>query len=136
MSDLTSVDRKVYRNLTLPQLIGYRLPLSGILSILHRISGALLFLFLPFLLYLFRKSLTSELSFMVFRSVVSHWYIKVVLLALVWAFLHHFIAGVRYLVMDLHYGLDKDTARRTSIVVFAISLPLALIVALKLFGVF
>jgi succinate dehydrogenase / fumarate reductase cytochrome b subunit len=136
MSDLTSVDRKIYRNLTLSQLIGYRLPAAGVLSILHRISGALLFLFLPFLLYLFRKSLTSELSFTVFRSVVSHWYVKVVLLVLAWAFLHHFVAGVRYLVMDLHYGLDKETARNTSFVVFAISLILALIVALKLFGAF
>jgi succinate dehydrogenase / fumarate reductase cytochrome b subunit len=136
MSELPSVDRKVYRNLTLPQLIGYRLPVAGILSILHRISGALLFLLLPFLLYLFRKSLTSEISFAVFRSVVAHWYIKVVVLVLAWAFLHHFVAGIRYLVMDLHVGLDKHTARNTSFVVFAISLPLTLIVALKLFGAF
>jgi succinate dehydrogenase / fumarate reductase cytochrome b subunit len=136
MSELTQTDRKVYRNLSLTLLMKYRLPLAGILSILHRISGAVLFLFLPFLLYLFRKSLTSEISFSVFRHVVSLWPVKIILLGLIWAFLHHLIAGVRYLIMDLHAGLDKDVARKTSILVFAISLPLALICGLKLFGAF
>jgi succinate dehydrogenase / fumarate reductase cytochrome b subunit len=136
MSELTQVDRKVYRNLSLSQLLIYRLPLAGKLSILHRISGAALFLFLPFLLYLFRKSLTSEISFHLFRNIVGLWYVKIVILGLTWAFLHHLIAGVRYLVMDLHVGLDKDVAFKSSIVVFAISLPLTLLVALKLFGAF
>ena len=134
MSELT--DRKVYRNLSLSQLIAYRLPLAGWLSILHRISGAALFLLLPFVLYLFRKSLSSEISFHLFRNVVSLWYVKVVILGLTWAFLHHLIAGVRYLIMDLHIGLDKDVARKSSIVVFAISLPVTLVIALKLFGAF
>jgi succinate dehydrogenase / fumarate reductase cytochrome b subunit len=134
MSELT--DRKVYRNLSLSLLFKYRLPLAGILSILHRISGAALFLFLPFLLYLFRKSLASEISFRLFSNVVSLWYVKILIVGLSWAFLHHLIAGVRYLIMDLHVGLDKDVARKSSVLVFAISLPVTLVIALKLFGAF
>jgi succinate dehydrogenase / fumarate reductase cytochrome b subunit len=129
--------RPQYRNIAPRQLANYRLPLAGIVSILHRASGALLFLVgLPFVLYLFEQSLTSELSFQVFRAVVGHWFAKLALLALIWAYLHHFCAGIRYLFLDVHVGVDKAAAKTTASVVLAVSLALTAVVGLKLFGAF
>ncbi|MFZ6779546.1 succinate dehydrogenase, cytochrome b556 subunit [Undibacterium sp. Ji83W] len=115
---------------------GYRLPLAGFVSILHRASGMLMFLLLPFILYLLDKSLTSEATFAELQVLTSGVFVKLVILALSWAYLHHFCAGVRHLLMDLHYGLDKDTARQSAVGVLVTSLVLAALIALKLFGVF
>ncbi len=129
--------RPEFRNIHVTQLAQYRLPLAGIVSILHRVSGALLFLVgLPFVLYLFQQSLTSEISFESYRAIVSHWFAKLVLLALVWAYLHHFCAGIRYLVMDVHLALEKGQAKTSAAIVAAVSLVLTFVVALKLFGAF
>lgn len=114
----------------------YRLPLPAYVSIFHRISGALMFFLLPFVLYLLEQSLTSEISFEYFKGLTSHWFAKLVILALAWAYLHHFCAGFRHMQLDWHVGLDKATARKTSFAVFAVSLTLTLLVALKLFGAF
>ena len=115
---------------------GYRLPLAGFVSILHRISGMLMFLLLPFLLYLLDHSLASEQLLMTLQVFASHFLVKLIILALVWAYLHHFCAGVRHLFMDFHFGLEKNSARQSAIGVLAVSLTLTLLVALKLFGVF
>ena len=136
MSEATSKTRKRFTNIHIAQIIHYRLPLAGLVSILHRVSGALMFLLLPFILYLFEQSITSEISFAYFQGLVSGWFVKLVILALSWAYLHHFCAGVRHLVMDAHIGLSKEGARQSATAVFAVSVPLALLVALKLFGVF
>jgi succinate dehydrogenase / fumarate reductase, cytochrome b subunit len=136
MSDLTSIDRKIYRNIGITDLGHYRLPAAGVVSILHRISGAGMFLFLPFLLYLFKKSVTSEISFSVFRLFMSHWYIKLIMLGLIWAFLHHLIAGVRHLFMDAHHLLEKDSGRNSALAVLGSSILISAIAGLKLFGAF
>ena len=136
MSEATSKTRKRFTKLHIAQIIHYRLPLAGLVSILHRVSGALMFLLLPFILYLFEQSITSEISFAYLQGLVSGWFVKLVILALSWAYLHHFCAGVRHLVMDAHIGLSKEGARQSATAVFAVSVPLALLVALKLFGVF
>ena len=136
MSDLNRPPRPVYRNININQIVGYRLPLSGIISILHRVSGALLFLALPYLLSLLDKSLTSEKSFDLFKGVVSHWYVKLVLLVLLWSYLHHFCAGIRHLAMDMHVGVDKDSGRQTAAAVFVVSLLLWLAIGLKMIGAF
>ena len=129
--------RPVFRNIHITQIARYRLPLAGFVSILHRISGALMFLLgLPFVLYLFQQSITSELSFEHYRAIVSHWFAKLVLLALIWAYLHHFCAGLRHLLLDLDIGVDKDSGRVSATIVLAVSLTLTLILALKLFGLF
>ena len=129
--------RPEFRNLHLSQIATYRMPLSAIVSILQRISGALMFLIgLPFLLYLLQQSLLSEISFEHYRSIVSHWFAKLVLLALAWAYLHHLCAGIRYLFLDLDIGVDKPTSRTSAAVVLAASLTLTLLVALKIFGAF
>lgn len=136
MSDLTKDDRPGYRNIHISQIVHYRLPAAGLISILHRISGAGLFLFLPFLLYLFHQSLTSELSFAALQGLTKTWYVRIILVGLSWAYLHHFCAGIRHLLMDVHVGLKKEQGRQSALAVFGVSLPLALLVALKLFGAF
>jgi succinate dehydrogenase / fumarate reductase cytochrome b subunit len=127
--------RPQFRNIHVTQIVQYKLPPSGWVSILHRISGAALFLCLPLLLWLFDLSLMSELSFGRLKEVAAHWLVKLVLLGLIWAFLHHFIAGIRYLLLDIGIGLNKTSARKSAIAVLAISLPLTLLAALPLFGV-
>ena len=104
-----------------------RMPLAAKVSILHRVSGAGLFLFLPVLLWLFSASLTSAETFATFRSVFASLPAKVVLAGLLWAFVHHFCAGIRFLLLDLHVGIEKEAARKSAAVVFAVSIPLALI---------
>lgn len=133
---LAKGNRPQFRNIHVTQILGYRLPPAGMVSILHRISGAALFLFLPLLLWLFDQSLISELSFARLRDFAGNWLVKIVLLGLIWAFLHHLVAGIRYLVLDLHIGVDKGAARSSAISVFAISIPLAVLAGLRLFGVF
>jgi succinate dehydrogenase / fumarate reductase, cytochrome b subunit len=136
MSDTARAARPEYRNIHIAQIVGYRLPPAGIASILHRISGSLLFLLLPFVLYLFDKSLTSEMSFVSFKSVTSHWFTKLVLLALIWAYLLHFCAGIRHLFMDLHLGLEKGSGNSSALAVFVVSTVLWIAFALKTYGVF
>jgi succinate dehydrogenase / fumarate reductase cytochrome b subunit len=133
---VASKARPQIRNIHVTQILQYKLPPPGMVSILHRVSGAVLFLALPLILWLFDLSLMSELSFARLAEVGSHWFIKLVLLVLIWAFLHHLIAGIRYLLLDLHLGVEKSAARTSALAVFWISLPLTLLVALKLFGVF
>jgi succinate dehydrogenase / fumarate reductase cytochrome b subunit len=136
MSETVKKERRVYGPMTFAQAVTYRMPPSAIVSILHRISGGLIFLLLPFILYLLDKSLTSEISFEYFKGFTSHWFVKLVILALSWAYFHHFCAGIRHLFLDLHMGMDKASGRKTAVSVLVISLLLTLLVALKLFGVF
>ena len=129
-------DRPQFRNIGITQIVRYRMPLSAIVSILHRISGLLIFLFLPFVLYLLEKSITSEISFEHFKGILSHWTAKLLVLALAWAYLHHFCAGIRHLFQDAHIGLSKVATRTSALVILAISLLLTVLVAAKLFGAF
>jgi len=138
MAEAVKKPRPEYRNIGLGQILtAYRLPLAGRVSILHRVSGALLFLFLPFLLYLFSQSLTSELSFEVFKDFLSNIVVKLITLVLAWAFLFHFCAGIRHLVMDTnHDAVSKEGGKRTSVIVLVVSSVLTIAFALKLFGAF
>ena len=136
MSEAAKKVRPQYSNIHITQLVHYRLPAAGIVSILHRISGALMFLLLPFTLYLLERSLISETTYDTMRGFASQWFIKLVILALAWAYLHHFLAGIRHLFMDTHHLLSKDGSRNSAVSVLALSLFLTLLVALKLFGVF
>lgn len=130
--------RPEFRNIGIGDItMSYRLPLAAKVSILHRVSGAALFLFLPFLLYLFSQSLTSELSFEVFKGFLSNIIVKIITLALAWAFLFHFCAGIRHLVMDTnHDAVSKEGGKRTSVIVLVVSSVLTIAFALKLFGAF
>lgn len=105
-------------------LFEIRLPLPGWVSILHRVSGLLLFLATVWLLYMLDRSLASEAGFEAMRRYAGLWPVKLSLLVLVWAYCHHFCAGIRFLFLDLDKGADLATARRTSLVVFVASLAL------------
>ncbi|CAG4898791.1 succinate dehydrogenase, cytochrome b556 subunit [Paraburkholderia gardini] len=137
MAEAVKKPRPEFRNIGIGQILtAYRLPLAGRVSILHRLSGGLLFVFLPFLLYLFDQSLTSELSFEVFKGFLSNIIVKLITLVLAWAFLFHFCAGIRHLVMDMHYAVSKEGGKQTSIVVLVVSSLLTIVFAAKLFGAF
>lgn len=121
--------------LSLPALLfEIRLPLPGRLSILHRISGALLFFpFAAWLLYLLDVSLRSEADF---NRIREHYLqlpvVKAAILLFVWAFAHHFFAGIRYLLLDLDRGVDLRPARISAGIVIALGLLVTLIVGVKL----
>ncbi|CAB3810208.1 Succinate dehydrogenase cytochrome b556 subunit [Paraburkholderia ultramafica] len=138
MAEAVKKPRPEFRNIGIGQILtAYRLPLAGRVSILHRVSGGLLFVFLPFLLYLFDQSLTSELSFEVFKGFLSNIVVKLITLVLAWAFLFHFCAGVRHLVMDTnHNAVTKEKGKQTSIIVLVVSSLLTIAFAAKLFGAF
>ena len=104
-----------------------RLPLPGKVSILHRVSGVGLFLFLPVLLWVFSVSLTSADTFAVLKALSTSLPAKVVFAGLIWAFAHHFCAGIRFLLLDLHVGIEKEAARKSAAIVVAVSIPLTLI---------
>ena len=127
--------RPEFKNIHVTQILRYRLPAGGFASFLHRFSGALMFLALPLLLWLFDLSLISELSYGRLAAVFSGWLVKLVLLGLCWALLHHLVTGIRHLLLDLHIGIEKEAAARSAVLVYLISLPLTALAGLKLFGV-
>ncbi|SER68476.1 succinate dehydrogenase, cytochrome b556 subunit [Giesbergeria anulus] len=137
--------RPEFRNINaITDLPSYRLPAAGIVSILHRISGVIMFLLLPFILWMFDMSVSSEISFAGFTSAFSAglgfvpgWFIKLVTLALIWAYLHHFCAGVRHLRMDMnHDSVTKESGKSSAVVTLTISVALTLILGAKLFGLY
>ena len=105
-----------------------RLPVPGIVSILHRISGVALFFSLPLFIYLLSGSLCSGADFDTYRAVVSHPLMKLVLIGLLWAFLHHLCAGIRFLLLDVHKGLELETARATAKATLVVSIALTLLI--------
>jgi succinate dehydrogenase / fumarate reductase, cytochrome b subunit len=137
--------RPQFRNINVfTDLPGYRLPAAGIVSILHRISGFLMFLLLPFIVWMFDKSVSSEISFAKFTRFfaqgaggVPGWFYKLVALALIWAYLHHFIAGLRHVWMDMsHAATSKEFGKSSAVVTLALSLGLTVILGAKLFGLY
>ena len=135
--------RPVHRNIHVSQIIAYRLPPAGVVSILHRISGAMMFLLLPFVIWLFDTSVTSEISYERFTSAfiagigfAPGWFIKLVVLALIWGYLHHFIAGVRHLWMDATHSVTKEQGHSSAVITLILSVLLTLALGAKLFGLY
>jgi succinate dehydrogenase / fumarate reductase cytochrome b subunit len=114
--------RPVWFNLNL-----LNLPLPARVSILHRVSGALLFVLAFWLLYLLEGSLASAERYEAVRQIVANPLAKLLLLVVLWAFLHHFFAGIRYLLLDLHVGIQREKAKSSSIAVFVVSLALTVL---------
>jgi succinate dehydrogenase / fumarate reductase cytochrome b subunit len=109
-----------------------KLPLPGIVSILHRFSGLLLFMSLPFLLLMLQYSLTSIETYTQLVEVLGNPIVKIILIGLLWALLHHFCAGLRYLAVDFHMVRNLAQARNSSKVVMAVSLALTVLLGVKL----
>jgi len=113
-------------------LMQIRLPMPALISIMHRVSGAILFLALPLLLWLFQSTLESQASFAALQSVAGNPLMKIVLLGLLWGYLHHLLAGFRHLFLDLHIGVELETARLTSMIVLVAGIALTLAVGVAL----
>jgi succinate dehydrogenase / fumarate reductase cytochrome b subunit len=147
MSELISpvrAKRPEFRNINaLTDLPTYRLPPAGWVSILHRVSGAIMFLLMPFIIWMFDTSVSSEVSFAKFSGVfnlgvgfIPGWFMKLVALALIWSYLHHFIAGVRHLWMDMTHAVSKEFGKSSALVTLFLSLCLTIILGAKLFGIY
>lgn len=137
--------RREFRNINaFTDLPTYRLPPAGIVSILHRVSGVLMFVLMPFIIWMFDTSLSSEISFAKFKAVFNNgfsfvpgFFVKLVALALIWAYLHHFLAGLRHLWMDVsHSAVTKEFGKTSALTVLALSLLLTVVLGLKLFGAY
>ena len=121
----------------------YRLPLAAWVSILHRVSGGLMFVLLPFVIWPFDVSVTSEITYERFTSAFSAgigfvpgWFVKLTTLGLIWAYLHHFIAGVRHLWMDMTHSVTKAHGKNSAVVTLVLSLTLTAALGAKLFGLY
>ena len=136
--------RPEFRNINaITDLPTYRLPPAGWVSILHRVSGAIMFVLMPFIIWMFDTSISSEISFAKFSSAftlglgfVPGWFMKLVALALIWAYLHHFIAGLRHLYMDINHAVSKEFGKSSALVILGLGSLLTLVLALKLFGAY
>ena len=127
-------------NMRLIDALGYRLPLAGIVSILHRASGLVMFVLLPFIIWMFDTSVTSEVTYSQFTSAFTAgvgflpgWFMKLVALALIWSYLHHLIAGLRHLWMDATHAVTLKFGRQSAVVTLAVSVALTLALGAKLF---
>jgi succinate dehydrogenase / fumarate reductase cytochrome b subunit len=144
MTDPAPTKRREFRNINaFKDLPSYRLPLAGWVSILHRVSGALMFLLLPLVVWLFDTSVSSEISFARFTSVftLGMWglpgvFWKLVALALIWAYVHHLLAGVRHLWMDVRHASTKSFAKHSALFTLVVGSLITLLLALKLFGAY
>lgn len=143
MTELTR-KRPEFRNINaFKDLTTYRLPPAGWVSILHRVSGALMFLLLPLIVWLFDTSVSSELSFERFTAAfavglgfVPGWFFKLVVLAIIWAYLHHLIAGLRHLFMDARHAVTKEFGKSSAIATLVLSIGLTVVLGAKLFGLY
>ncbi len=136
--------RPEFRNINaFKDLTTYRLPAAGWVSILHRASGLLMFLLLPLIVWLFDTSVSSEISFGRFSAAftagigfVPGWFFKLVVLAIIWAYLHHLTAGIRHLYMDMRHAVTKEFGKSSAIVTLVLSIGLTLALGAKLFGLY
>ena len=141
---LNPAPRPEFRNINaLTDLPNYRLPAAGIVSILHRISGFVLFLLMPFVIWLFDVSVSTEVSYESFRSAfmaglgfLPAWFVKLVTLGLIWSYLHHFVAGVRHLWMDMTHSVSIAQGKSSAVATLVISVVLTALLGAKLFGLY
>lgn len=139
-----SKKRPEFRNIHLLQDVRtYRLPAAGVVSILHRVSGLLMFLLLPFVVWLFDTSLSSEISYEDFTAAfgagigfVPGWFVKLATLGLIWGYLHHFIAGVRHLYMDATHSVTKEFGKSSATTTLVLAFGLTAVLGAKLFGLY
>lgn len=145
MTEPTKKKRPEFRNIhAFKDLPSYRWPLAALVSGMHRISGVIMFLLLPFVIWMLDTSLSSEISFGRFSAAFSAglgfvpgWLVKLVSLGLIWSYLHHLIAGLRHLMMDINHDLvSKDFGRQSAAVTMAFSFGLTAVLGAKLFGLY
>jgi len=136
--------RPEFRNIEFANLRTLRWPVASLASGMHRVSGAIMFFLMPFIIWMFDTSISSEISFARFTATfdTGMWGLpgflwKLAVLGLIWAYLHHFIAGLRHLWMDTHHAqVSKEFGRQTAITVLVLTLSLTVILGAKLFGLY
>jgi succinate dehydrogenase / fumarate reductase cytochrome b subunit len=148
MTELASTQRPKrpeFRNINaFKDLTTYRMTPAAWVSILHRGSGVIMFLLMPFIIWMFDTSISSEISFENFKAAFNSGMLglpgviwKLVALALIWAYLHHFVAGLRHLWMDLsHDAVTKEFGKCSAFMTLGVSIPLTLVLGAKLFGLY
>ena len=148
MTEMASAQRPKrpeFRNINaFKDLTTYRMPLAAWVSILHRASGVIMFVLMPFIIWMLDTSISSEISFEKFKSAFNGGMLglpgfvwKLVALALVWSYLHHFIAGLRHLWMDVsHAAVNKEFGRSSALVTLIVSIALTVVLGAKLFGLY
>ena len=141
----SKLKRPEFRNINaFKDLTTYRMAPAAWVSILHRASGAIMFVLMPFIIWMFDTSLSSEISFSRFKAAfnsglgfVPGSFIKLAALALIWAYLHHFMAGLRHLWMDVsHDAVTKEFGKRSALLTLVLSLGLTVVLGAKLFGLY
>jgi len=144
MTELAKPRREVRNIHAFGDLPGYRWPAASIASGMHRVSGILMFLLMPFIIWMFDTSVSSEFSFARFKAAfnsglgfVPGWALKLVALAIIWSYLHHFLCGIRFLWMDTHHAaVSKQFGRSSATFTMAAAILLTLVLGAKLFGVY
>lgn len=114
-------------------LLKIKLPLPGLVSFLHRVSGVLLFLAIPVCLFILQQSLVSPSGFAAINEFLSHSLIVSMVFVLLLALAHHLLAGIRFLLMDLDIGLSKSISMQSSRAVFIGAVVLALLLTLGIY---
>ncbi|MEN9372640.1 MAG: hypothetical protein RIR79_192 [Pseudomonadota bacterium] len=129
--------RPEFRNINaLNDLPGYRFPLAAIVSGMHRASGLVLFLAMPFIIWMFDTSVSSEFSFSRFSAALQNPLVKLIALGLIWAYLHHFFAGIRHIRMDIFHTVSKECGKSSARTTLILSLGLTAVLGAKLFGLY
>jgi succinate dehydrogenase / fumarate reductase cytochrome b subunit len=147
MTELASKQRPKrpeFRNINaFKDLTTYRMTPAAWVSILHRASGAIMFILMPFIIWMFDTSISSEISFEKFKAAFNVGMLglpgfiwKLVALALIWSYLHHFIAGLRHLYMDVTHSLSNEFGKTTALATLGLSIFLTLVLGAKLFGLY
>jgi len=144
LSPSSRAKRPEFRNINaFNDLPGYRWPLASLVSGMHRASGLIMFLLMPFIVWMFDTSVSSEISFARFTNVFQNgvgflpgFIVKLVALALIWSYLHHFFAGMRHIRMDLFHTVSKEAGKKTAQITLVLSLGLTVVLGAKLFGLY
>ncbi|WP_092401970.1 MULTISPECIES: succinate dehydrogenase, cytochrome b556 subunit [Candidatus Ichthyocystis] len=126
--------RKKFRNINIFDIVNYRLPIPGLVSILHRVSGAFLFILIPAILKFLEMTISSPISFESVTNFSNKTFVRVVIIVLFWSFVHHIFAGIRFLALDFHWCVEKSDARLTSALVFILAIILTLLFSFWVFS--
>ena len=136
-------ERPEIRNIGLGDILSYRMPIAAWVSILHRITGVIMFILLPFVIWMFDASLRSKETYAVFTNFIDNgcafvpgWFVKLVCLGLIWALMHHLCAGLRHVMADVHHNVSKEQGKSTAIISRIVSLLLTAGLGAKLFGLY
>ncbi len=119
---MTTPNRPVFLN-----LIQFRFPIAAVMSVGHRASGVFMVLVFPFLVYMLDLSLMGEAGFASAQEFLQHWLVKLLLFVLLWALLHHLLAGIRFLLIDFDIGVGKESGRKSALLVMLAAPLLALL---------